>query len=149
MEKSWWIGSELEVSKMYAGESYFLNWVGLNEVFFSKLIKENRKENSIDCVGTILRDTIPDDDDNYTTMGINSERNEIYARLFSEHFPDGWCTPHEAFDFFKSIADEYLADEPQCFIDDFKNTLNSVTYEEWRDLAMKKVPWMFEDEPLD
>ena len=133
---------------MYAGESYYLNWWGADRVFFSKLAKENREETEEDYTGTILRDIVPHDDD-YEKLGYMAERNEIYARRFAERFPSGICTPHESFDFFKSIIDEFLADEPKAYIDDFKNTLNSVTYEEWRDLAMKIVPWMFEDEPLD
>lgn len=134
---------------MYVGESYYLNWWGADQAFFAQLAKEGREERGSDLTGSILRDIVPYDDDDYETMGCMPERNEIYAKRFMERFPSGLCTPHEAFDFFKSIIDEFLTDEPQSYIDAFKKTLNSVTYEEWRDMAMVKVPWMFEDESLD
>lgn len=134
---------------MYIGESYVLNWFGADRAFFAKLAKENRKEGQEDYTGSILRDIVPVDDDDYEELGYIPERNEVYARRFEERFPDGQCTPHEAFDFFKSIVDEFLTDEPQAYIDDFKDTLNSVTYEEWRDMTMLVVPWMYDNEPLD
>jgi len=95
-----------------------------------------------------LRDIVPVDDEYYEELGYMPERNEIYSKRFAERFPDGQCTPHEAFVFFKSIVDEFLNDEPQAYIDSFKDTLNFVTYEEWRNMVMIKVLWMFDNEPL-
>lgn len=134
-------------------QSFRANWFGAYGAFIAKLGREGRQEDKDEYSGIILRATIADDDDEergYLSFSWgNDEKSEAYERCFEQQFPDGECTPREAYTFFKSIQEEFLKYEPKAFLDEFKELLNSVTFEEWKSYILEKKPNLFDGEPLD